>query len=34
MTDNSLFILDDDAPLRTRLRRAMEMRGFEVMDAG
>ena len=34
MTDNSLLILDDDAPLRTRLRRAMEMRGFEVMDAG
>ena len=34
MTDNSLLILDDDAPLRTRLRRAMETRGFEVMDAG
>ena len=34
MTDNSLLILDDDAPLRTRLRRAMESRGFEVMDAG
>jgi two-component system response regulator RegA len=34
LTDNSLLILDDDAPLRTRLRRAMETRGFEVMDAG
>ena len=34
MTDNSLLILDDDAPLRNRLRRAMETRGFEVMDAG
>ncbi len=34
LTDNSLLILDDDAPLRTRLRRAMESRGFEVMDAG
>jgi len=34
VTDNSLLILDDDAPLRTRLRRAMESRGFEVMDAG
>ena len=26
--------MDDDAPLRTRLRRAMENRGFAVMDAG
>lgn len=34
MTDNSLLILDDDAPLRNRLRRAMEAREFEVMDAG
>ena len=33
MTENSLLILDDDA-LRNRLRRAMETRGFEVMDAG
>ena len=32
--DKSLLILDDDAPLRGRLRRAMEVRGFEVMDAG
>ena len=34
MQDNSLLILDDDAPLRNRLRRAMETRGFEVYDAG
>ena len=34
MTDNTLLILDDDAPLRNRLRRAMEARDFEVMDAG
>ena len=34
MTDKTLLILDDDAPLRTRLRRAMETRGFTVMDAG
>jgi ActR/RegA family two-component response regulator len=34
LNDNSLLILDDDAPLRTRLRRAMETRGFEVTDAG
>ena len=34
MTDKTLLILDDDAPLRTRLRRAMENRGFAVMDAG
>ena len=34
MNDNSLLILDDDAPLRTRLRRAMETRGFDVTDAG
>lgn len=34
MSDNTLLILDDDTPLRTRLRRAMEARDFEVMDAG
>ena len=34
MTDKTLLILDDDAPLRTRLCRAMETRGFTVMDAG
>ena len=26
--DNSLLIVDDDAPFRTRLARAMEKRGF------
>ena len=34
MTDKTLLILDDDAPLRTRLCRAMETRGFTVIDAG
>ena len=34
VTDKTLLILDDDAPLRGRLRRAMEVRGFEVIDAG
>jgi len=34
VTDKTLMILDDDAPLRGRLRRAMEVRGFEVMDDG
>jgi len=34
VTDKTLLILDDDAPLRGRLCRAMEVRGFEVMDAG
>ena len=34
LTDNSLFILDDDAPLARACGEAMEMRGFEVMDAG
>ena len=34
MTDKTLLILDDDAPLRTRLCRAMESRGFTVIDAG
>ncbi|NQW10053.1 MAG: ActR/PrrA/RegA family redox response regulator transcription factor [Alphaproteobacteria bacterium] len=28
--DNSLLIVDDDAPLRNRLTRAMEKRGFAV----
>lgn len=31
--DNSLLIVDDDAPFRTRLARAMEKRGFEVVMA-
>ena len=34
MTDKTLLILDDDAPLRNRLCRAMETRGFTVMEAG
>ena len=34
VTEKTLLILDDDAPLRIRLRRAMETRGFIVMDAG
>ena len=34
MTDKTLVILEDDAPLRNRLCRAMETRGFTVMDAG
>ena len=28
--DKSLLILDDDAPLRGRLRRAMEVRGLKL----
>ncbi len=28
--DNTLMILDDDAPFRTRLGRALEQRGFKV----
>ena len=34
MTEKTLLILDDDAPLRNRLCRAMETRGFKVFDAG
>jgi len=30
LPDKSLLLLDDDAPLRTRLGRALEQRGFEV----
>src|SRR5271157_2259811 len=29
LPDKSLLLLDDDAPLRTRLGRALETRGFE-----
>ena len=32
--DKSLLIVDDDAPLRMRLARAMERRGFVVASAG
>ena len=31
--DRSLLIVDDDAPLRMRLARAMETRGFTVTAA-
>lgn len=34
VTDRRLLIVDDDAPLRERLARAMERRGFEVVTAG
>jgi two-component system response regulator RegA len=34
LPDKSLLVLDDDAPLRTRLGRAMEQRGFEVRLVG
>jgi len=32
--DVSLLLLDDDAPFRTRMGRALEQRGFEVAQAG
>jgi two-component system response regulator RegA len=32
--DKSLLLLDDDAPLRTRLGRALEQRGFEPTLVG
>ena len=32
--DRTLLIVDDDAPLRNRLVRAMEKRGFIVANAG
>ena len=32
--DRSLLVLDDDAPLRVRLGRALEQRGFDVRQAG
>jgi two-component system, response regulator RegA len=32
--DKSLLILDDDAPFRTRLARALEGRGFDVTPVG
>ena len=33
LADKSLLIVDDDGPLRDRLSRAMEKRGFKVMQA-
>jgi two-component system, response regulator RegA len=34
LADKSLLLLDDDAPLRTRLGRALEQRGFETVLVG
>ena len=34
LPDKSLLLLDDDAPLRTRLGRALEARGFETVLVG
>lgn len=34
LPDKSLLVMDDDAPLRTRLGRALESRGFETVQAG
>ena len=34
LPDKSLLLLDDDAPLRIRLGRALEQRGFEVTLVG
>ena len=33
LPDRSLLVMDDDAPLRTRLSRALEQRGFEPVTA-
>ena len=34
LPEKTLLVLDDDAPLRTRLGRALESRGFEVTLVG
>jgi two-component system response regulator RegA len=34
LPDRSLLVMDDDAPLRTRLGRALESRGFDVKLVG
>jgi two-component system, response regulator RegA len=34
LPDKKLLVLDDDAPLRTRLGRALEQRGFETVLVG
>ena len=34
LADKTLLVLDDDAPLRTRLGRALEQRGFEPTLVG
>ncbi|MEK7661528.1 MAG: ActR/PrrA/RegA family redox response regulator transcription factor [Pseudomonadota bacterium] len=33
LTDKSLLVMDDDGPLRNRMSRALESRGFEVKAA-
>ena len=33
LEDKSVLVMDDDGPLRTRLARALESRGFEVKTA-
>lgn len=33
LTDKSLLVMDDDAPFRNRLARALETRGFDVVMA-
>uniref|UniRef100_UPI0028A68E03 response regulator n=1 Tax=Aquidulcibacter sp. TaxID=2052990 RepID=UPI0028A68E03 len=33
LPDRSLLVMDDDAPLRNRLARALESRGFSVKTA-
>ena len=33
LADKSLLIVDDDSPLRDRLSRAMEKKGFQVVQA-
>jgi two-component system response regulator RegA len=34
LPDRTLMVLDDDAPLRTRLGRALEQRGFDTTLVG
>src|SRR4051812_19114306 len=34
LPDKSVLLLDDDAPLRTRLGRALESRGFDMRLVG
>jgi two-component system response regulator RegA len=34
LPEKSVLVMDDDAPLRNRLGRALESRGFEVRQAG
>jgi two-component system response regulator RegA len=34
LPDRTLLVMDDDAPLRTRLGRALESRGFDTQLAG